>query len=384
VDDLRPIDPDGDDAAWRLGAVTFGYADEDRPADFHFTAPGRNTWGLYDDTGRLIARATDREQSQWFGGRLVPASGVAGVTVAPEWRNRGVARRMLTHLLHRAHERGAAISTLYPTTLTPYRRLGWEEVGALTSTAWPTSAVAGAVRSPELSFRAATDEDLPRLASLYREAAEQSAGMMDRSAPARPLADYHGVTVAVDPAARVVGYGAWKRDSGYDASGTVTVDELVGADAAAVSSLLWTIGGWASVAPTAILRLPPDHPAPLLFPSTGGTVHARHPWMLRVVDAPAAFAARGYPACVEGVIDLSLVDPECPWNAGEHRLVLAGGAGRLEPGGSGRVRMTARGLGAWYAGVAPATLRRAGLLEGDDPLLAAATAGPPPALLDYF
>src|SRR6185312_12419663 len=111
------------------------------------------------------------------------------------------------------------------------RRLGWEEVGALTSSAWPTSAVAAAVRSPQLSFRAATDEDLPRLASLYREAAEQSAGMMDRSAPARPLADYHGVTVAVDNEGTVVGYAVWKRESGYT-NGTVTVDELVGADAA--------------------------------------------------------------------------------------------------------------------------------------------------------
>jgi predicted acetyltransferase len=383
VDDLRPIDADGDEAAWRLGAVTFGYAGDARPEDLHFTAPGRTTWGLYD-AGTMIAKVTDREQHHWFGGRLVAASGVAGVAVAPEWRNRGVARRMLTHLLHPARDRGAAISSLYPTTFPPYRRLGWAEVGALTSTAWPTAAIASAVRSPELSFRAATGEDLPRLASLYREAAGQSTGLLDRPGPARPLAEYHGVTVAVDPEGTITGYAAWNRASGYDAGGTVTVDELIGADAAAVSSLLWTVGGWGSVAPTAILRLPPDHPAPLLFPSTGGTVHSRHPWMLRIVDAAAAFAARGFPHAVNGVIDLSLVDAECPWNAGEFRLVLAGGSGRLEPGGTGRVRMTARGLGAWYAGIAPSTLRGAGLIEGDDPLLTAATAGPPPALLDYF
>jgi predicted acetyltransferase len=384
VGDLRVIEADGDEAAWRLSAVTFGYADDARPENLHFTTPGRTSWGVYDDAGRLIAKVTDREQQHWFGGRLVPASGIAGVAVVPELRGRGVARRMLTEVLGRVRDRGAAISSLYPTTLTPYRRLGWEEVGALTLTAWPTAAIAAAVRSPELSFRAATDEDLPRLAALYREAAEQSAGLLDRSGPARPLADYHGVSVAVDPHGTVVGYAAWFRGSGYVASGTVTVDDLVGADAAAVSGLLWTVGGWASVAPTAILRLPPDHPAPLLFPSTGGTVHERHPWMLRIVDAAAAFAARGYPRYLDGAVDLSLVDAECPWNAGNHRLVVAGGAGRLEPGGTGRVRMTARGLAAWYAGIAPATLRRAGLIDGDDPLLAAVTAGPPPALLDYF
>jgi hypothetical protein len=50
--------------------------------------------------------------------------------------------------------------------------------------------------------------------------------------------------------------------------------------------------------------------------------------------------------------------------------------------------MTMRGLAVWYAGAAdPAVLRRAGLLAGDesgDAFLAAASAGPRPALQDYF
>jgi predicted acetyltransferase len=383
-EELRLIGPDDDDAAWRLSAVTFGYADEPRPDEFHFTAPGRTTWGLFDATGRLIAKMTDREQGHWFGGRLVPASGVAGVAVVPEWRNRGVARRMLTHLLHAAHERGAAISTLFPTTLTPYRRLGWEEVGALTATAWPIAAVAAAVPGKDLSFRPATGDDKPRLDELYRDVARQSNGLMDRDTPAHWPGEPHGVTVAVDPSGAVVGYAAWTRGHGYDANSTVTVDELIGVDDQAVAGLLWTVGGWASVAGTAILRLRPDDPAPFLFPSTGGTVHMRHPWMLRLVDAPKAFHERGYHPLVAGAVDLMLVDAECAWNAGPHRLAVAEGAGRLEPGGSGTVRMSARGLAAWYAGIAPSTLRGAGLIDGDDPFLAVATAGPPPALLNYF
>ena len=69
--------------------------------------------------------------------------------------------------------------------------------------------------------------------------------------------------------------------------------------------------------------------------------------------------------------------------------MLDGGSGRLEPGGSGAVRLTVRGLAVLYAGAAgPAVLRRAGMLTGGDPdsdaFLEAATAGPRPALLDYF
>jgi hypothetical protein len=89
------------------------------------------------------------------------------------------------------------------------------------------------------------------------------------------------------------------------------------------------------------------------------------------------------------VVDLELADAECEWNAGPHRLVIEGGDAQLEPGGTGLVAFTPRGLAAWYAGAAtPSVLRRAGLMRGgdarSDAFLQAATAGPAPALHDYF
>ena len=88
-------------------------------------------------------------------------------------------------------------------------------------------------------------------------------------------------------------------------------------------------------------------------------------------------------------VDLLIEDETCPWNAGPHRLVIERGEGRLEPGGSGAVRLSIRGLAVVYAGAcSPAVLRRAGLLEGgderSDAFLGAASGGPPPTLLDYF
>jgi predicted acetyltransferase len=110
--------------------------------------------------------------------------------------------------------------------------------------------------------------------------------------------------------------------------------------------------------------------------------------MLRVVDAPAAVAARGWPRHLSGAADIALADDACPWNTGAFRLVLDGGDGRLEAGGSGATTLTPRALALWYAGAAtPAGLRRAGMLTGDaaaDDFLAAATAGPRARLHDYF
>jgi predicted acetyltransferase len=148
------------------------------------------------------------------------------------------------------------------------------------------------------------------------------------------------------------------------------------------------LGTWRDVAPTIRLRLPDSDPLPLLAPLVNATVESRDAWMLRVLDAAGAIAARGWPPHLSGAVDLALDDQVCPWNSGPQRLVLDGGVARLEPGGGGAVRFTMRGLAVWYAGAAhPAVLRRAGLLAGDDgadAFLAAASAGPRPALQDYF
>ncbi len=111
--------------------------------------------------------------------------------------------------------------------------------------------------------------------------------------------------------------------------------------------------------------------------------------MFRLVDAPAALAARGWPERVTGAVDLELHDAAAPWNAGRFRLELADGKARVTPGGSGTVALGPGGLAALFAGaLTPPLARRAGLQSGgderSDAFLTAAFAGPRPGLLDYF
>jgi predicted acetyltransferase len=381
-------------AAWNLASTAFGYRDRPMPDNWTSDTPGRRTLGGFDETGRLVAKAVDREQGQWFGGRLVPTSGVAGVAVAPEVRGRGLARLILTRLLTDARERGAVISTLFPTTPFPYRALGWEDVGALTYTAFPATAFAGVRPAPEITLRPAAEEDVPAIHSLYRAVAQASNGLMERTGPlfqttpAELMEAFHGLTLAIGPSGQVEGYASWDRASGYNVDGKLTVYDLIGSTPAATAALLAMLGRWASVAPTVVMRLPDPDPARLFVSQMLGKLDYHNTWMLRVVDAAGAIAARGWPEPLHGTVDLELEDTQCPWNSGRYRLVLEGGRGELTPGGAGGPGFTARGLALWYAGgTDPAQLRRAGLLHGDtggDALLRAATAGPAPALLDYF
>jgi predicted acetyltransferase len=112
----------------------------------------------------------------------------------------------------------------------------------------------------------------------------------------------------------------------------------------------------------------------------------RSQWMLRVVDAPAAIEARGYPEGVAVAVPLEIDDPQQPGNSGHWRLEIKDGEGRLERSGAdaAAVRMGARGLSALYAGVPVATLRRVGLLAGGDAGALSAAFAATPFSLDYF
>jgi len=389
---LRRLTLDDGPEAFKLGSLAFGYHAQPMPESYSPAKPGWISHGAFDSEGRLVGKAVDREQGHWFGGRVVPTAGVAGVAVVPDKRRKGLARLILSRLLHEARDRGAAISTLFPTTPFPYRRLGWEEVGSLTYHALPASALAGIRPDPRIELRPATLGDFSAIAALYREVAAASTGLMERSGPLFVTGDemidnFDGVTVAVEDGA-IVGYASWNRGPGYDAAGKLTVYDLIGSTAGATATLLTMIAGWASVAPNIVLRLSDQDPAFLHFASSGTRVESRNTWMARMVDAQAAISARGWPPHLSGRVDIELGDEICPWNDGRFVLELSGGEAKLSPGGEGTMHLNARGMALWYCGAAtPANLRRAGLLSGpagDDAFLQAATAGPVPSLLDYF
>jgi predicted acetyltransferase len=357
--------------------------------------PEIRRWGIFDSDA-LVAKANDHSYDSWIGGARVPTAGVAGVAVVPEHRGAGLARQVVTHLLHSARERGAVIATLFRTAPALYRSLGFEQVTELVDGSLPTSALRG-IRPKGTALRRAAPTDAADIHRLYSTFAASGSCLLSRDGASFDVSDddliaaMDGITLAVDDGGATVGYVSWNRGVGYGQGASLSVVDLLALTGDGYRALMSAISSFDAVTPTVRVRTSGTDPIHWLIAGAGWSVSQVSPYMLRVIDLAGAVAARGWPTGLAAEVTLEIEDPLCPWNSGRHRLVLDGGTGRLEQAAVGAIATGVRlsGLALLYAGgVSAATLRRADLITGgsrrSDAVLDAAFAGPRPAVLDYF
>ncbi|SDI49621.1 Predicted acetyltransferase [Actinokineospora alba] len=368
---IRPYAPEHADAVHRMRKLAFG-----SPRDDAWAAESAAWRGFVADVdGATCGTLRIWAYHQFFGGRAVPAGGIATVAVDPHARGRGVAGALLDAALAGMREAGQPLSILFAATPPLYRGRGWEQVGSTERVQVPISVLA-ALPPGRAPVRRATEADLPALHQLYLDVASTVDGMLDRSEPAFQVSRIFELdivdVVSGDDGLR--GYVAASRPSAND----LTVWDLVVRDAEAALTLLGRLSSWTGMVEVVSLRLVDPVVHDLLLGMPRDLPRVVEPFMLRVVDLAAAVEVRGWPDYLpDFAVDLEITDEHAPWNAGGHRLVHESGAMRLEPGGTGAVRLHARALGPWFAGTATTdTLRRAGLLEGDAPMLDAATTAP--------
>jgi predicted acetyltransferase len=349
---------------------------------------------VFDGT-RQVGGAIFHDLRQWWAGQQLPMAGVAGVKIAPGARGQGLGRQLMTELLREIAARGYPLSVLYPATMPIYRSLGWE--------------LAGGHYRALIATRSLRDLVSPD-ASLGR--AEPSAPPM-RQATAADAADIVALIGRGHAAARDCGPVTWDEATteewmhdNPDAYRYISADSLLSyqwepgnkglavewsvamTPQAARDQLAFLAGHWTR-AQTVTLSTSPHGPLWWLPRERDVQLVERSMWMLRVVDAQAAIAGRGFSAAVTGSVRLEITDAALADNTGAWTLTVAGGKGQLErseavPGG---LAVGPRGLAALYAGTPSATLRMAGLAAGgtpdDDAFLSAAFGGPSWMLDDF-
>lgn len=248
---VRRLSPADAEDSRRLGQEAFGVPTTPPSEPASLERPGAIYYGAYDQT-TLVARLADREYSSWFGGTALPTAGIAGVTVAVEYRGQGMLRPLLQHALGVARERGAVLSTLFPTASRIYRGFGYEIVADYLRVRVPTWVLATVTRPRQIQTRRAGEEDFDDIRSVYDHWAAGQNGPLTRRGPSFPasardfLGSFTGVTVATEDS-RIVGFASWERGQGYGESATMHVADLLATTADGYRALLAAVGSNASV-----------------------------------------------------------------------------------------------------------------------------------------
>lgn len=393
---IRPFRPTDAEPAFQLRVAAFSSATRaDHDPDEIYVPDEHRIVAV--DGDRIVGHLGVWPFAQAFGGRAVPMGGVAAVTVADHRRGTGLGSQLLAAALDHMGRAGMAISSLYPSTPVPYRRWGWEFAGVHVRRRVATRDLLDiAPPADEVPLRPYGPADLDRLVGIVDGAAGREHGglvggalwlaralQVDPDEPELALVALRsggpaGLLLAVksDPQDAHSSYG-------------LHVLRLFGVDRD-IERALWRFVGHhhAVAASTTLLSRPAE---PLLFELPYGMYLPGPPtahFMTRLVDAPAAIAARGWPAATV-VVDLDIADRRRPANQGRFVLEVRDRAAQLTPGGAGRVHVDIGALASMYTGfVTPAQLAHAGRLPGatagDIAGLTDAFAAPTPFLRDYF
>lgn len=351
--------------------------------------------------GRLAATTMVLPMGQWFGGRRVPLGGVAAVTVAPEARGRGIARRLLTDALAAMRDRGEVLSGLYPTTARLYRSVGYEHAARLVRTALSIETLGRVdAAGPERSIRRIPATEIPTMADTYEAVAAGHDGWLSRGElwwqrtahrlraednRFAYLIEHHGALEGVMLVEHTEPKGTRAGFHLYD----LAVDGPFCTTPAAFRSALRFLAGHGTTVGEVVTALPVELLA-VTVPDQHVRVAEHLLNMLRIVDAPGAVAARGYLVDDVDPIDIRITDPVAPWNEGDRRLAVEDGNGILMAGGTGRIGLDAPTLAALWSGwSSPWQLALAGRLPGatDADLLSLArmfAARSTPALVDFY
>ena len=286
--------------------------------------PARS-WGAHDG-GRWVATLRSEPRTITVPGlgaatRQLDADAVTNVTVAPTHRRRGLMRGMLGGSLRAARERGDAVSVLIAAEWAIYVRFGYAPATLSADWALHRSRAGAAIAGDLTRVRQVERDEFGDVATaVYAAARRGRAGQIDRSqawwdrllgrdgyAPADDLPHNWLVHDGDDGPDGLLGWTAKREADLLPPLGTVDVTGLATATDAAYADLWSYLTGLDGVDLVRLPHRPVDEPARLL--STNGrtvTLESQFDFMwLKLLDVPAALAARRYAIAGELVLDVA-------------------------------------------------------------------------------
>ncbi len=327
--------------------------------------------------GRIVGTAYTHGFEVRVPGAWLPMAGVAGVTVQPTHRRRGILTRMMEVQLRDIYEAGEPLAGLYASESIIYGRYGYGM--ATFHQRWKIPRHRSGIEFPhehggevELIELSEARELFPEI---YQRALPLRPGMIQRDSTRWDLilsdpeserkgatAYFHAIYRSDD---RADGYALYRLNNSTQ---TLTVHELISASDEAESALWnYCFGVDLMTSIEAVFRPVDD---PLLWRLADPrhlTRSSSDDLWVRLVNLPEALAKRSYAG--EGKLILEVTDSYCSWNQGCFELDAGSAGAECRPTtASADLSLSVADLGALYlGGVSFHTLWHAGRVRADDP-----------------
>jgi predicted acetyltransferase len=320
---------------------------------------------VLEHEGELVALAFLFPLRSAFGGRPVRMGGIGSVGVAPAFRGRGMATRLMQHLHVLSDARGDALTMLFPFRQGFYARLDYATTSSRKRLAIDTRSIPGSWRTvARQRVRTVRGNDRSGIRNVHARAVARSSGWVTRAKPLweRLFARERLLFLVCEaplPAKTVSGYVAFTVVQEHQNAETlIEVEELVADDGETRRALLGALSAMGDQASEIILEVAESDPLERALVDPDGRRHGTEAVehsvgeivagpMVRIEDIPRAIEARGY--ADNGSFDVVVTEASQPLIAAGVRVR----EGRAEVGparGGGALQTTRAGLAALLYG----------------------------------
>ncbi|NJO39657.1 MAG: GNAT family N-acetyltransferase [Cyanobacteria bacterium CRU_2_1] len=373
----------------RISAQCFIVSPSDNE-ETYFNRIGTDNFRVVQQANRIAGGLALIPMGQWWGGQRVLMTGIASVSVAPEFRGAGAAITLMQKMLKELQSQQVPISVLYPATQRLYRKAGYEQGGLYCR--WEILTETIRMKEQPLPICPVTPVESADFQEMYLQKAKQNNGHLDRhSFIWQELFDAKGkepiYSYVIGSTDRPEGYVIMSQHRTHEGSILRIRDWAILSPTAGRS--FWTfIAGHRSQLDKVRWQSAGIDLLSFLLPEQTAKVIKTDRWMLRIVDVGLALEKRGYPTHIETELHLEIEDDLLPENSGKFVLSVANGQGNVAQGGKGDLKLDIRGLVPLYTGLfTPQQLQLMGSLEATETGLAIANqlfAGSSPWLPDFF
>ena len=294
-------------------------------------------WRVAESGGTVAGVARFIPFAHYWGGRAVPAAGVASVVIAAEARGRGVGTTLMRELLTDLRGSGFAISSLYPATVPIYRQCGYG-YGAIRSRWKADLGLLPQTTERDVTVEAFDDGSIEELNAAYEGIAATTNGLVARDRDwwakrvlTAPWDDKTRYRYLVREAGAITGWIIYVYGDSKEWQFTLECRDLFWTTPRAARALLSLAALHRSTAKEMTWVGPVNEPLIDLTPDHAIDHDGSFRTMVRLLDVPAAFEARGYPESVDASVTIAVRDAMFPANAGPWRIQVSGGSAKVVP-----------------------------------------------------